>query len=206
MSSMPKANAMCIPLKKTGLSTASLVCGLVGLAYPSSILILVSIAGVICGHMAFERIRKNPEDYNGLGRAKTGIIISYIALTLGLMIGTLQAFLQISIKDLIQGGAHTLYGDPFGTIMIYTILLLLALGWVISNAPTKTTVHAVPQSAPDKNIKRERNVCVSCGESISADVTFCEACGAKLAWNCSECGREIAASKRFCGACGTERH
>lgn len=88
--------------KKTGLATASLVCGICGLAYPTSILFLASIAGIICGHMATRRIREKPDEYDGPKRAKAGLIISYIALALGLILGFAIGFMRASINQSIQ--------------------------------------------------------------------------------------------------------
>lgn len=88
--------------KKTGLATASLVCGICGLAYPTSILFLASIAGIICGHMAMARIKKKPEDYDGRKRAEAGLVISYIALVLGLVFGIAMGLMRASLNSSLQ--------------------------------------------------------------------------------------------------------
>ena len=90
------------PKKKTGLATASLVCGICGLAYPTSILFLASVAGIICGHMAISRIKKKPDEYGGPRRAKAGLTISYLALALGLVLGICIAFMRASINSTLQ--------------------------------------------------------------------------------------------------------
>lgn len=85
--------------KRTGLATASLVCGICGLAYPVSILFLSSIAGIICGHIAISRIKDKPQEFDGPKRAKAGLIISYIALALGLVLGITMGFMRASINS-----------------------------------------------------------------------------------------------------------
>lgn len=89
--------------KRTGLAMASLICGLCGLAYPVSILFFSSIAGIICGHMAMNRIRINPSEYDGLKLARAGLIISYVALGLGLVLGFTMGFLKTQIRSTVQG-------------------------------------------------------------------------------------------------------
>lgn len=92
--------------KQTGLATASLICGICGLAYPVSILFLVSIAGIICGHIAMSRIRDKPAVFDGLKRAKAGLIISYIALALGLGLSIAMGFMRASINSSLYQMGH----------------------------------------------------------------------------------------------------
>ena len=99
---MPEQEQSTVSKKKTGLATASLICGICGLAYPMSILFLASVAGIICGHMAMGRIKKKPDEYGGPKRAKAGLIISYLALALGLVLGIYIACMQASINSSLQ--------------------------------------------------------------------------------------------------------
>jgi len=99
---MPEQEQSTVSKKKTGLATASLVCGICGLAYPTSILFLASIVGIICGHMAMGRIKKKPDEYDGPRRAKAGLIISYFALALGLVLGIYMASMRASINSSLQ--------------------------------------------------------------------------------------------------------
>ncbi|MBE3123270.1 MAG: SEL1-like repeat protein [Planctomycetes bacterium] len=86
--------------KKSGLATASLVCGICGLAYPTSILFLASIAGVVCGHVALVRIKKKPAEYAGFKRVIAGLVLGYIALAVLVAITYLKADIEASIADL----------------------------------------------------------------------------------------------------------
>ncbi|HML74898.1 MAG TPA: DUF4190 domain-containing protein [Anaerohalosphaeraceae bacterium] len=88
--------------KKKGLATTSLVCGICALAYPTSILFFASIAGIIFGHVAKYKIKNEPELYCGKGRADTGLVLSYIALVLGLILGGILTYLHTSIKSTLS--------------------------------------------------------------------------------------------------------
>lgn len=108
--------------KKSGLATASLVCGICGLAYPPSILFLASIAGVVCGHMALARIKEKPAEYAGTKRAKAGLIISYIALALGLILSIVIAYLKSDIEArLTDGETATIYEEAKEPLVYSTI-------------------------------------------------------------------------------------
>ena len=60
--------------KTSGLAIASLVFSLIGIGF---------IPGIICGHMARSRIRKDPS-LGGLGLANTGLIVGYLLLLIAI--------------------------------------------------------------------------------------------------------------------------
>lgn len=143
--------------RATGMATASLVCGLIGLAYPSSILILSSIAGVVCGHLAFERIRHSPDKYAGIGKAKAGLVLSYLALAIGLTIGFIQAYYRVSIKALMAGhsGRGTL---PIALVVILVaVILVLILVVVFLTSPTIRVQQPVSVIEPICKIDSQQN-------------------------------------------------
>ena len=86
--------------KNTGTAIASLVCSICGLAYPTSILFFSSIAGIICGHIAISRIKRNPSEYGGFKRAIAGVIIGYIAAALGLVLGFTIASSRMKLRQM----------------------------------------------------------------------------------------------------------
>jgi len=66
----------------SGLAIASLVCGIVGLVACMMFPGVVSIAAVICGHLALSRIRNSPVPVAGRGMAVAGLATGYAALGL----------------------------------------------------------------------------------------------------------------------------
>jgi GYF domain 2/Domain of unknown function (DUF4190) len=66
----------------SGLAIASLVCGIVGLVACMMIPGVLSIAAVICGHMAISKIRNSPIPIGGRGMAIAGLATGYTALGL----------------------------------------------------------------------------------------------------------------------------
>lgn len=81
--------------KMKGLSIASLVCGIIG-----SVFSITSIPAVICGHMALHNIRIDPTKYGGKGMAIAGIILGYIAIVLGLILGTMKGILWAQLRQM----------------------------------------------------------------------------------------------------------
>lgn len=65
----------------SGLAIASLVCGIVGLI---SCMVPLGIPAVICGHMAMNRIAKDPFRILGRGMAITGLVCGYVCLLITL--------------------------------------------------------------------------------------------------------------------------
>ena len=80
---------------KTGLAIASLVCGIVG-----SIFSITSIPAVICGHVALVQIKNNPVNYGGKGMAIAGLVLGYIAIVLGIVLGTLKGILWAQLLQM----------------------------------------------------------------------------------------------------------
>ncbi len=81
------ATAAPVAPKTSALAVASLVCSL------GSLLIFpLFIPGIVCGHMALSRLKKDPT-LRGRNMAKTGLIVGYVVLALGiLMIIAIVAF------------------------------------------------------------------------------------------------------------------
>ena len=55
-------------------------------SFVTGLLILLSIPGVIIGHMAMKRIRTEPDSYGGEGMAKAGLIVGWINVSLSILI------------------------------------------------------------------------------------------------------------------------
>ena len=69
--------------KTSGLAVASLVSSLLTLVIPIGF-----IPGIICGHMAIARIRREPA-LGGLGLAKAGLVIGYVFLVIAVVVAIL---------------------------------------------------------------------------------------------------------------------
>lgn len=61
-----------------GLSITALVLGLLSLLLG----LLTAVPGIIVGHIARSKAKKNPEHYGGSGMALTGLILSYAVIIL----------------------------------------------------------------------------------------------------------------------------
>ena len=71
--------------RKTGLSTTSLVLGILSLA---CLFIFAGLPAIITGHIARSRARRQPEVYGGTGLALAGLILGYLSIltTIGLVV------------------------------------------------------------------------------------------------------------------------
>ena len=68
-----------VPKQSNGLAIASLVLGICSFLCLS---ILCSIPGIITGHKALSRIRRQPSRFGGKGMAIAGLVLSYVNLAL----------------------------------------------------------------------------------------------------------------------------
>lgn len=82
-------------VQKKGLAIASLACGIVG-GWAST----ASIPAVICGHLALNRIKKEPNAYGGKGMAISGLILGYIGLVLAIALGTMRGLLRVQLQQM----------------------------------------------------------------------------------------------------------
>ena len=87
-------NSAQIP-KKKGLAIASLICGIIG-GYFST----VSIIAVICGHLALNKIKKEPNQYAGKGLAIAGLILGYLGLVIAIVLGILRGATNNILQNL----------------------------------------------------------------------------------------------------------
>ena len=71
--------------KKKGLAIASLIFAIIG-GYIST----VSILAVICGHIALNKIKKEPNSYTGKGFAISGLVLGYLGIIIGVALGILK--------------------------------------------------------------------------------------------------------------------
>ncbi len=62
---------------KNGLAIVSLVLGILSLILFG---FLTAVPGIITGHMARSRVKKDPSTYGGNGIALAGLILSYLAI------------------------------------------------------------------------------------------------------------------------------
>lgn len=74
---------------KTGLSTSSLVLGL--LSFIPCLPFLTGIPAVITGHIARSRAKEHPEIYSGGGRALAGLIMGYLSIPYTVVLAVLAA-------------------------------------------------------------------------------------------------------------------
>ena len=73
-----------LSIKKKGLAILSLI---LAVGWFSS---TASIAAVICGHLALHKIKKNPSKYAGKRFAISGLIVGYLGLIVGFIIGIMK--------------------------------------------------------------------------------------------------------------------
>src|SRR4051812_9589516 len=75
------AAAVMVPRRKNEpLATVSLMASLFGLSgFCCGLFLMVSIAGVVCGHLALSRIKANPE-LGGRGMALAGVVVGYVSI------------------------------------------------------------------------------------------------------------------------------
>ncbi len=82
--------------KTSGLAIASLVLGILGL-----VLLLVclgplfAIPGVICGHLAYSRIKRSGGTMTGNGMALAGLITGYLTIALGVVLIPMMAAIAV---------------------------------------------------------------------------------------------------------------
>jgi hypothetical protein len=69
-----------------GLAITSLVLGIVSVVAVFCGGLLAGIAAIICGHIAFNRVKRNPAQYSGSGMAMAGFILGYVSLALSLLV------------------------------------------------------------------------------------------------------------------------
>lgn len=91
----PAQSSVVSSQRKNGLSIASLVCGVIG-----SVFSITSIPAVICGHIALHNIKSDPTKYGGKGMAIAGLILGYIAIVLGLILGTMKGILWAQLRQM----------------------------------------------------------------------------------------------------------
>ena len=86
---------------KTGLSTTSLVLGLLSIA---CFLFLTGIPAIITGHIARSRAKKQPGVYGGGGLALAGLILGYLSIPLTVLCAVLAAVVIPQIAKQQAGG------------------------------------------------------------------------------------------------------
>jgi hypothetical protein len=128
-----------------GLAIASLVCSL------SSLITCVGwLPGIICGHLAKSRIRRNPS-FKGSGLATAGLIIGYLILTLEVGTATVRLWsYSTAVKQGYENVRHDLATNNF--IVTQTQSTTVSN----DNKPTEpvkpeTVATATPQIEPAKS-------------------------------------------------------
>ena len=82
--------------KTSGLAIASLVLGILALVLLLACIgPLFAIPGVICGHLAYSRIKRSGGVVAGNGMALAGLITGYISIALGIFLVPLMAAIAI---------------------------------------------------------------------------------------------------------------
>jgi hypothetical protein len=92
MNEMPPVSATPTQPKNCGLATWSLVLGILGMTcfWP-----LAAIPAVICGHMAYSRIKRSAGTLTGEGLALAGLIIGYVGIAFSILLIPLMAAIAI---------------------------------------------------------------------------------------------------------------
>src|SRR5882724_6782451 len=89
------------PVKNSGLAVWSLVLGILGLLF---LLVcigpLVAIPAVICGHIAYGRIKRSAGALEGQGIALAGLITGYV--TIGLAVVLIPLMAAIAIPNFVK--------------------------------------------------------------------------------------------------------
>jgi hypothetical protein len=88
----------------SGLSVASLVCGILSLTLCA---VIAGIPAVICGHMALGQIKRAPALFGGRGLAIAGLVTGYVSIALG-VIYLVFAVLFLGIGFATAGASGTL--------------------------------------------------------------------------------------------------
>jgi hypothetical protein len=83
------------PPKTSGLAIASLICSIGNFV----IIPFGFIPGIICGHLAFKQLAREP-GLRGRGLAKAGLILGYIGLVVLIVVVALVLFLGLSLTKL----------------------------------------------------------------------------------------------------------
>lgn len=76
--------------KKKGLAIASLVFGIIGAGYVSTISLIASIVAIVYGIMAMNKIKKDPNSYAGKGLAIAGLMLGCLGLVIVIVLGVLR--------------------------------------------------------------------------------------------------------------------
>jgi hypothetical protein len=92
MDQLPPVQTTSIQPKNCGLAIWSLVLGILGL---TCFWILTAIPAVICGHVAYSRIRRSAGALSGEGLALGGLITGYIGIALSVFVLPLLAAIAI---------------------------------------------------------------------------------------------------------------
>ncbi len=86
------------PVEKSGLATASLVCGI--LALPTCF--ATAIPAIVTGHIALSQIDKSGGRFSNRGGAKAGLILGYGTLGLGVAIVVISMFAGLTAPLIIR--------------------------------------------------------------------------------------------------------
>jgi competence protein ComGC len=88
----PPVATTSVPAKNCGLAIWSLVLGILGL---TCFWLLTAIPAVICGHVAYSRIRRSAGALSGEGLALGGLITGYVGIALSIFVIPLLAAIAI---------------------------------------------------------------------------------------------------------------
>ena len=83
-------------------ATATLIFGILACAYPTSVLFLCGVFGIVYGHLTLHRIRRRPQRYAGKGRAIWGLILSYLGVAIGVLLGLYIAKTRIELNEFLS--------------------------------------------------------------------------------------------------------
>ena len=104
---MPPAGSVPAPPKTEPLAILSLIFSVLGLfGFCCGFFLMLAIAGVVCGHLALSKFKKNPE-LQGHGLALSGVIIGYAAIA-----GWLIWILLFGGLAVLQGITESMKSKP----------------------------------------------------------------------------------------------
>ena len=101
---IPPLPSTALPPKTSALAIWSVVLGIIGLLFFLVCLgPLFAIPGVICGHLAYSRIKRSSGALAGQGMALAGLITSYVSI--GLSVFLLPMMFAIAIPNFVKARA-----------------------------------------------------------------------------------------------------
>jgi len=88
-----------------GIATASLVFGIIAIVF--FFIPFIGLVAVICGHIAHTKIRRNPEELSGSGKATAGLVMGYLQIISVPIVGIAAAIVLPAVGDALNEAKQT---------------------------------------------------------------------------------------------------